>query len=328
MREYQTLEEKRKFLQTKEICSLSELKKFIDCVSSNNNLVFRGVKEAKYMNYTSAQVKTGAALDQATFTKLVDEAISCVKQSPTIMSILRARSRDETDFQILSLMQHYGCGTPILDYSNSINAALFFAIDRQEGDSQTVSEKDQGVEAFISIYYFDKTDPNHCSVQEFTQRDSEKAKEYDAIASKEYGSQYKGFSQQTMESFLYLPYNELAKLDNGGLFSVLGYTDGIISYQLGGENIEYSITNERLIQQEGLFLFNGLSNIPYEEAAYNWYPGIQNYCVNIHKSLEKDIKAFLKKRGITHSTIYPETEESKAIINELRLLPFDGRLKP
>ena len=77
-------------------------------------------------------------------------------------------------------------------------------------------------------------------------------------------------------------------------------------------------------------MFNALSQTPYEEAAYNWYSAIKdkNYCVNIHKSLEGEIKSYLEKRCVTCKTIYPQTKESRIITEELMNLPMDERLKP
>lgn len=325
---YKTIEEKKTYLQTQRITTSEELWEFIKECKNNCNLVFRGVNEARYMSYTSAQVRTNTSLDQQSYVNIISEAISEVRKSTLLMNYLRKYSQDDTDFQILALLQHYGCGTPILDYSTSIDSALFFATDRQGKAIQSFPKDDESIDAFISIYYFDKRDPNHCSVQEFSARDSEKIIELDAELAKEYGSQYKGISEQTMKSLEQLPFEEMAQLDNGGLFAVLGHSNGIIHYKVGDIDIEYDINNERIKAQDGLFLFNGLSKVPYEKAAYDWYSGIKNHCVDIHKSLEREIVHYLEKEGITCCSIYPQTKESKAIIKELRKLNIDERLKP
>ena len=328
MCQYSTISDKRRYLQCREIKTSDELWTFVKWCKENNDLVFRGVNEAKYMCFSSAQVRTGSSLQQDEYTRIINEAIHVIRKNPTLLRILKSRSNDDTDYQILALMQHYGCGTPILDYSNSIDSALFFATDRQGQPIQCPSLKDESVDAFISVYYFSKKDPNHCSVQEFTARDSVTANLYDAQAAIHYGKKYEGISEETLNSFEHLPYTEMAQLSNGGLFSVIGHSDGIIRYKVGGKGVEYDVDNERIEAQDGLFLFNGLSDKPYEMAAYDWYSGIQNYCVNIHKSLEGEIKRYLKKKGITCKTIYPQTEESEIITRELLNLPIDPRLKP
>lgn len=328
MKTYNTTEEKKRFFQTQQILTSKDLWDFVKQCKENKNLVFRGVNEAKYMCYSSAQVRTELSLDQPSYISIISEAISQVRKSSLLMNYIHEYSCDETDFQILALMQHYGCGTPVLDYSSNIDSALFFATDRQGGKTQYRCQKDVSIDAFISVYYFDRRDPNHCSIQEFTARDSEKVNELDAEAAKVYGVQYKGISKQTMVSFENLPFEEMAKLNNGGLFAVLGHSNGIISFNVGGREIEYDINNERIEAQDGLFLFNSLSTTSYEEAACNWYSGIKNYCVNIHKSLEGEIKRYLKKNDITCEKIYPQTKESRSIIEELSKLPLDERLKP
>lgn len=324
---YKTIEEKKQYLRTHKILTSEELWAFIGEFKKYDNFVFRGVNEAKYMGLSSAQVRTNASLDQKSYVNIISEAISEVRKSTLLMNYIRKCSQDESDFQILALLQHYGCGTPILDYSTNIDSALFFATDRQGKEIQNHPKDDESIDAFISIYYFDKKDPNHCSVQEFSARDSEKINELDAELANEYGNRYGGISEQTKKSLEQLPFDEMAQLENGGLFTVLGHSNGIIRYKVGDKDVEYDINNERAKAQDGLFLFNGLSNVPYEKAAHDWYSGIENYCVDIHKSLEGEIVRYLEKKGVTCCSIYPQTKESKAIIEEVKTLNIDERLK-
>lgn len=256
--------------------------------------MFRGVNEARYPLYSSAQVRTNASLSQQEFESIINNAISKVRDNNELMALLQNRSKDKTDFQILSLLQHYGCGTPIIDFTTNLDAALFFATDRQDNPGLTADIDDRRIDDYISIYFFNKKDPNHCSVQSFSAKGAEQAADLDAEMKQENGDRYKGISDETMESFERLPYERLSKeLTTGGLFAVEGHSCGQYHYSVGGKDIDYDINNERLYAQDGLFLFNGLSNKPYEEAAKNWCSNVQNFCVNIHKSLESEIKKYL-----------------------------------
>ena len=328
MKEYRVLEEKKQYLQCHTICTSEELWRFVECCHNSKDYVFRGVNEAKYMCYTSAQVRTKAELDQNAYVEIISKAIQKVRESTIIMDYLRAHSKDESDFQILALMQHYGCGTPIMDFSTNIDSALFFATDRKDGIIQTACKDDKRIESFISVYSFNMRDPDHYPIQKVFENDSEKLKELDKEAREDSGVLYSGISQQTKNSFYYLPFKELAMLNNGGLFAVAGHPNGIINIEIGDMSIEYDVYNERIDAQNGLFLFNGLSDSPYEEAALNWCFNIKNYCFNIHKSLENEIHDYLKIKNITRSTIYPETEESQCIMKELRQLDIPDFLKP
>lgn len=329
MMKYNSVEEKKKFFQSCEIHTSKELWDFVVDCKKQTDLVFRGVNEAKYMLYSSAQVRTDATMGQDDYESIINNSICQVRNNPTLMDLLRKRSHDESDFQILSLLQHYGCGTPIIDFSTNIDAALYFATDRQGEPVQTAEIEDRNIEDYISIYFFNRKDPNHCSVQSFTAQGATEASSLDAELKKEYGDRYKGISEETMDSLARLPYERLSReLSSGGLFAVEGHSCGQYKYSIGGINIEYDINNERIYAQDGLFLFNGLSEKPYELAAKDWYSGIQNFCANIHKSLEAEIKEYLEKIGITRNTIYPETSESKAILKEISGLDIDGRLKP
>lgn len=327
---YDSIEDKCRFLQQCQITSSEELWDLVKRLKENKNLVFRGVNEAKFMGFCSAQVRTNTSLDQPSYVKMISDVIQAVRGSAKIMDFIRLRSKDESDFQILALLQHYGCGTPVIDYSTDIDKALFFATDRQENPVQTASKEDNSIDAFISIYFFDKRDADHGSLQEMHRRESARLNSLNEEARREYGDLYKGVSDETKDSFKRLPFTEFAELTGGGLFMVSGHSDGIIQFDIVGESVEYNINNERIDAQDGLFIFNALSQTPYEEAAYNWYSGLKdkNFCINIHKSLEGEIKKYLEKKCITCKTIYPQTEESRIITEELMNLPMNDWLKP
>ena len=329
MKQYNSVEEKKKYFQTCEIHSSKELWNFVDDCKKQEDLVFRGVNEAKYMLYSSAQVRTYASLSQQDFECIIKNAIRQVRDNAVLMGLLRKRSKDETDFQILSLLQHYGCGTPIIDFSTNIEAALFFATDRYDKPVQNAAINDRNIDDYISVYFFNKKDPNHCSVQLFTSQGAKQVAAMDAELKQNYGNRYQGISDDAMDSYERLPYEKLSKeLSSGGLFAVEGHTCGQYDYSVGSKRIDYDINNERIYAQDGLFIFNGLSNKPYEEAAKDWYSNIKNFCVNIHKSLEGEIKEYLEGKGITRCTIYPETGESKTILKEINKLNIDESLKP
>lgn len=329
MKQYNDIEKKKTYFRSCEIHTSKELWEFVEGCKNQPDLVFRGVNEAKYMLYTSAQVRTNASLEKNDYERIISSSICKVRDNLSLMDLLHKRSHDESDFQILSLLQHYGCGTPIIDFSTNIDAALFFATDRQGKPVQTADKGDRNIDSYISIYFFNRKDPNHCSLQEFTAQGANSAIAMDAELKKKHGGQYEGISEEAMESLVRLPYDKLTQeLTTGGLFAVEGHAYGQYNYSIGGRNIEYDINNERICAQDGLFLFNGLCDKPYEEAAKDWYSNIQNYCANIHKSLEGEIKEYLENKGITSKTIYPETCESKTIIREICKLDIDERLKP
>lgn len=323
---YCCLQNKKRFLQSYEINTKGELDNFIKTIGSNKDYVFRGINEAKHMLYSSAQVRTNASLDQGTYENIISNAIKQVRGSSIIMDYLNKYSNDKTDFQILALMQHFGCGTPIIDYTTDIYSALFFATDRK--DKKIVDENEKGIDAYMSVHFFNVNDPNHCSIQNVNYLAQQEVNDIDNQLSSDKTLNYGGISDQAMYSFREMPFKEMCELKDGGLFSVLGHSNGVIQFKIAKETIEYNVENERLDAQKGLFLFNGLSQKAYEEAAFDWYPGIKNHCANIHKSLEKDIKDYLQKEGITRDVIYPNTDESKVIIRELRRLKIDKRLKP
>ena len=202
MIQYNSVEEKKKYFKTCEIHSSKELWAFVDDCKKQADLVFRGVNEAKYMLYSSAQVRTNASLSQRDFERIISDAISKVRDNTVLMGLLRNRSKDETDFQILSLLQHYGCGTPVIDFSTNIDAALFFATDRQDKPVQTSAVEERRIDDYISVYFFNKKDPNHCSLQSFSTLGAKQVADFDTEMKHEYGDSYRGISDETMDSFL------------------------------------------------------------------------------------------------------------------------------
>ena len=65
MKTYDSIEDKNRFLQQCQITTSEELWSFVRQCKEKENLVFRGVNEAKYMGFSSAQVRTKVSLSQA-----------------------------------------------------------------------------------------------------------------------------------------------------------------------------------------------------------------------------------------------------------------------
>ncbi len=330
--DYTDFSEKRSYFTSYFIHTFDELCSFVKCVCFDSNFssfVFRGMKEAKYKCYSSAQLRTKGELNQEAYVSKIKSAIQAVRNSEFIMNYLDNQSCDKSDLQILALMQHYGCGTPIIDYTTSILNALFFATDRCENTQGTVDINDNSINSYISILAFDLDDPNHVSIEESNAVDADRLRYFESIAEETHGPQYRGLARTTLGSFFSLPFDELSNLGNGGLFSVkCRMSDGIYQFCVGETEVKYDISNERVDIQEGVFIFNANCSEPYETLAQHWHGGTKNYCINIHKSLEKGIKQCLYRLGITTDYIYPKTELSKKIIEELRSLPISESLKP
>lgn len=324
METYESLSEKEKYFKCKTIDNETDLKELINSLK-DSGLVYRGVKEAKFKCYTSAQVRTKASVSQIEFDQMISNSIELVRKSSELMNVLKSRSMDQTDFQILSLLQHYGYGTPLLDFSYDIKFALFFASCETSNYPLTDS-----IDCYFSIYAFNPNDPDHISWQEVLADSIEQIEELDNNAKIKYGQQYQGVSNETKISYSQMPYDEVKKIANGGLTidTRAGYSYSINS--LSGIKTNYDISNVRVDKQSGLFKFVSCSTLPYEIASNKWYSEMKDklFCYNIHKSLIPFIREnYLTPNNINYDTVYPDDEESKEIKQLLDSLPFNALLK-
>ena len=100
----------------------------------NNDLVFRGVHDAKYKLFNSAQRfwnteeldKLGSSY-QDFIQKQIDKAKAF--QNNLLVKFYNAFGHVAYDLSILSFLQHYNAPTPLLDFTNNFDCALFFGTD-------------------------------------------------------------------------------------------------------------------------------------------------------------------------------------------------------
>ncbi len=265
---------------------------------------FRGMKQAKYKNYSSAYrfwVNEGLypyfnpseALPERflifceVILKIVEkskisEKLKLFYQSQALRPILNK------DFFYFSLLQHFGAPSPLIDVTRSLKIALFFAI---ENIPETDLKLGQGnkIDDYVAVYYF-PTDI-------FLLAD-------------------------TSQSF-----SDLAKNGDAKVF--------LLDDSHQKKNIIYS--NENIIAQQGAFLFldpwvefleKATGNISIKVScgtkSRNIYlPKIE--CFNIHKGLASYIRKRLLADGISKDTIYPT---KKAIAEEIRKAVCQEALLP
>ena len=161
---YKSLEEKKKFFKKNEsyefhhyrvntIWTLEKNLGLIETIrkkSANVVFVLRGVSDAKYKLYTSAQREwlTNEWWHQRiTFSDFVGRQLSYMK-TDFIKDYFRSMGIAINDMIILSFLQHYGAPSPLLDFTTDPKVALFFALEHMQG----TSSGSQGIENYFSIY--------------------------------------------------------------------------------------------------------------------------------------------------------------------------------
>ena len=328
---YNKLEEKNSYFTCKNIETVGELDNAISQLN-NKHYVFRGVRDAKYMCYTSAQVNfinrkvDPKQISQDYLDRSIMDMISQVKNNSFLSEFVKDITDDKTDMQILGLLQHYGFGTTILDFTYSFNEAVFFALDG------AIYEDKGDINDYLSIYYFDIEEAEHNSAQSIFAQSYPNLSQAHQEATRRYGNKYSGVSEQTKQSFSEMPYFELCKISRGGLSIAGGMgVNARMNDVNTGISFVYNLASDRLHSQKGLFKLYSRVDVAYEVGALEWYSGMRKklYCMNIHKSLIPVLKErYLVIHGITSATIYPKTSKSIRLTKALLKLPIAKEFRP
>jgi hypothetical protein len=269
---------------------------------SKEDFIFRGLPEAKYKLFNSAQRNWFQIASEETYQneEMYDDYIislmsECKKwNSGTVPNLLKTYGiSDKNSIAFLSFMQHFELPTPLIDFTKNPNNAIFFAIDSIPDD---FNESDIEIDNYFSIYY---TFQNNTSYEIFKSvfdknRTNIKIGEFD--------------------------YEDLTK--NGILL-------------ISDKNIEFSILNNiRIANQEGLFFYNNSPFMAIEEQ----YKGFADMllekvgekkfkellvletfsgCLNFHKKYAKHIKRILPDLGISKEFMYPDINDLKEHVRKL-----------
>ena len=236
--------------------------------NSHRNLIFRGMKSARFKNYTSAQRKwmiTDGLMNKAGdgiigYTNYITSLLSNCREweESIIVKYLTNNGIEASDLILLTIMQHYGAPTPLLDFSSNINVALYFA-------AQIDSPK--SLDDYMSVYSL--------NVNQNAER-LIKLSEHPQLISKSYQELAK------LEQLILIDRSDILS-SNLNIIAQEGLL--LMNYHpwknLGGWNNEYTILNGRVVVK-----ITDLPELPVE------IPVLYNvYCADINKKLIPYIKS-------------------------------------
>lgn len=331
LQEYKTLEEKRPFFRNGDnesfvINTIEELDRWFENVKTFENdiasfdataLIYRGMKEAKHKLYTSAQrlwilenLKQWGNNDFLDFVKTMIINANNNVLINKVFSLYYSNTKTNRDFPILSLLQHYGAPTPLMDWSYNQNVAFYFATEKLD---TFIYEKNK-IENYFSIYRINKR--NH--VPEFLNVIDFDYGKYPSIEDFK-----KTIHAQNLKNSNFIFY--ISDFEEKG--ESTGKRKPSKNLMIRTDK-PYTLTyNQNIIPQEGLFIFN-----PYPEKTLedifnpNLFENGVNLnlkpfdCFNIHKDLAKYLRRKINViNQIDKSFIYPNLNEDTQRIKESTL---------
>lgn len=131
---YISVEEKRNVFPRGyyQINTSSEFDEWYNAWCFKKNFIYRGVNDACFKNYTSAQ-REALLLEIKDPKKLVhDEIINLLHCNNNLLNkYCKSLGVTCSSIYLMSYVQHYGGVSPLLDFSYNFNKALFFMIDKE-----------------------------------------------------------------------------------------------------------------------------------------------------------------------------------------------------
>lgn len=281
--------------------------------TKKHDLIYRGVTNAKYKLFSSAQrAFIEKELDKiTTFDALITGEIQkALEYQNGVLRKYLEGFNIPFDLPVLSFLQHYGAPTPLIDWTYNIEIAMFFSTDGLKHDASNTD-----IDNYFSIYSIDKGqcfDLQNISKWLATQLGNlyyliEEHPEADAT--------------EVLENYRTFNYHRLSEVR---LFYVSDFERYMNFPALTTQS------NLNIINQEGLFIFNSSPNEPLEaffgttRDPYH-LPRIRTF--DIHKSLfyyvQDRITEARRDLGlipINKEFIYPQEEDiaKKAFINYLK----------
>jgi hypothetical protein len=279
--------------------------------------IYRGMTEAKYKLLTSSQrLWISNEMRQwanKSYVEFISDLVDKANGNTLIKKVfdLYNYSRSDREFPILSLLQHYGAPTPLMDWTYNNNVAFFFATD----GLKKKEEPKEKIEDYFSVYRINKRNYKN-----------ELLNIIDVIPKELYPD---------INSFSNLGDNN-GNPESNGIFYI---SDFERRGESSGKTRPYghlmirtkkpltSIYNQNIIPQEGLFIFNPFSQKTLEDIFNtdlykdDWNLALTPFdCFNIHKDLAEYLRRKIDVRfKINKSFIYPNLNDEARKIKETTL---------
>lgn len=324
---YNSLEEKNsQYCESYYIKTEAELdKKLLELETAEQELIFRGIYDARYKMYASSQRHWSQKSDRvlplgtSNYYQTIKRLISLTKNCPEVITYQSEQKYSDNDMYILALMQHFGMPSPMIDFTLGMRKGLFFAVD---GMPEWVDNDTDNLEDYVSLYYINRNiDWISGSAQKTMKYGGETVDNMVAeLLEKE--PDIKLDVEETLDNFKHLTYSQF--IPKGELYDIKfmpvnGAEIGVSKVNIPSLNFTcgYMISNDRILAQDGMFILNNTIDQPLVEVMNKQSNRKFVCCLNIRKNLVPYIwERHLKSYNINHKSVYCEDVDAVMLLQD------------
>lgn len=302
--QYTSLEEKQKVFD-KRYCVITTVSEFEDWYEEHKirkdvKHIFRGVKEASYKNYTSAQrYYFQHDYKDCSLKDLVAAQITALRlnRQQLFQRYCYSFGVPCSDLFLLSFAQHHGGISPLLDFSPIVNTALFFMTHHAQFPNCGVGTSEtEHISNYMSIYFLPRHSQNIPSISALFATLIKPYKSHIQITKNTpYTYWKKKIDEEGATSFSY------ENLNNQWPTIPIIIDESETWLNIDGNKYIGKVheSNLHLIAQQGCFVFHNNGVFPLEDDLY---------CVDIHKSLVPYIQKEILQEFFTEQTMFPNSD--------------------
>lgn len=302
--QYTSLEEKQRVF-AKRYCIIttpSEFKNWYEehKIRKDVKHIFRGIKEASYKNFTSAQrYYFQHDYKNCSPKELIAAQINALRlnRQQLLQRYCYSFGIPCSDLFLLSFAQHHGGISPLLDFSRAVNTALFFMTHHVEFPNygEGTYEKEH-ILNYMSMYYILRDSPMTPNICEIYGKMIRKYKNEIQINEKTTAQYWQ--KKINAEGKKLSAYQNLSSQFAGVPIvveesKVVFWVDG---YEFVGK---INDCNLNLAAQQGCFVYHDEGILPLEN---------ELCCVDIHKSLVPFIREEILQEFFTEQTMFPNAD--------------------